>query len=512
MQNSKNTIHYECKYTPVELIQALGGQPELMNSMGESFPKADILGSPNLCGFGKTVIETAVSGNIKDLFLVNCCDTITSAGDIIRDAGTTNFLYTMDLPHCQSACSRELLTARLEDFAARYSQHTGAVFDVEKFRQAFAPAEVPGGPYIAVIGARMGDQLFDVVKDIMPLPARNLTCVSGRDLGHSVPPETQDFHQLMDWYAGQLLAQTPCMRMEDITGRKKLFNDPDLVGIIYHTIKFCDFYSFEYSRIKDEAGVPLLKLESDFTLQSSGQVLTRLEAFGETIRSFRKAGSSGNQQPKAGINSGKNSEIHEPLYEGPDGECAGEFAGEYSGEPAGESAGQYAGEPAGRNKEGTRYYAGIDSGSTSTDVVIMDQSGKIITSVILPTGAGAENSAARGLTQALDQMSEKGINYKEDITISSMCTVFAESEVVSLIAKNKSPDDIVHGLNKAVASKTGTLVARAGGTEKYMMTGGVSRNAGLVRALEKELGAKLFISPYAQLCGAIGAALFAMEE
>ena len=597
MQNSKSTIHYECKYTPVELIQALGGQPELMNSMGESFPKADILGSPNLCGFGKTVIETAVSGEIEDLFLVNCCDTITSAGDIIRDAGTTNFLYTMDLPHCQSACSRELLTARLEDFAARYSQHTGAVFDGEKFRQAFAPAEVPGGPYIAVIGARMGDQLFDLVKEVMPLPARNLTCVSGRDLGHSVPPETQDFHQLMDWYAGQLLAQTPCMRMEDISGRKSLFNDPDLAGIIYHTIKFCDFYSFEYSRIKDEAGVPLLKLESDFTLQSSGQVLTRLEAFGETIRSSRRAGSSGNQQPKTGINSGINSEIHEPLYEGLDGEFAGGFDGEYAGESAG------------RNKEGTRYYAGIDSGSTSTDVVIMDQSGKIITSVILPTGAGAENSAARGLTQALaqaglershlagvtatgygrgsinvgdsqvteischargahylfpevrtvidiggqdskvicldsggnvknfvmndkcaagtgrfldnmartlemtlDQMSEKGINYKEDITISSMCTVFAESEVVSLIAKNKSADDIVHGLNKAVASKTGTLVARAGGTEKYMMTGGVSRNAGLVRALEKELGAKLFISPYAQLCGAIGAALFAMEE
>ncbi len=319
-------------------------------------------------------------------------------------------------------------------------------------------------------------------------------------------------------------------------GRKKLFNDPDLAGIIYHTIKFCDFYSFEYSRIKDEAGVPLLKLESDFTLQSSGQVLTRLEAFGETIRSFRKAGSSGNQQPKTGINSGKNSEIHEPLYEGPDGEFAGEFAGEFDGDFAGDYSGKPAGEFVGRNKEGTRYYAGIDSGSTSTDVVIMDQSGKIITSVILPTGAGAENSAARGLTQALaqaglershlagvtatgygrgsinvgdsqvteischargahylfpevrtvidiggqdskvicldaggnvenfvmndkcaagtgrfldnmartlemtlDHMSKKGINYKEDITISSMCTVFAESEVVSLIAKSGFP-------------------------------------------------------------------------
>lgn len=58
MQNSKNTIHYECKYTPVELIQALGGQPELMNSMGESFPKADILGSPNLCRLqGKPLLK-----------------------------------------------------------------------------------------------------------------------------------------------------------------------------------------------------------------------------------------------------------------------------------------------------------------------------------------------------------------------------------------------------------------------------------------------------------------------
>ncbi len=57
----------------------------------------------------------------------------------------------------------------------------------------------------------------------------------------------------------------------------------------------------------------------------------------------------------------------------------------------------------------------------------------------------------------LDQMSEAGLTYKEDITISSMCTVFAESEVVSLIAQNKETDDIVHGLNKAVASKTAAL-------------------------------------------------------
>ena len=88
-----------------------------------------------------------------------------------------------------------------------------------------------------------------------------------------------------------------------------------------------------------------------------------------------------------------------------------------------------------------------------------------------------------------------------------MCTVFAESEVVSLIAQNKATDDIVHGLNKAVAVKTAALTRRVGGEEKYMMTGGVSKNKGLV----KTLGTKLVISEQAQLCGALGAALFAAD-
>ena len=95
---------------------------------------------------------------------------------------------------------------------------------------------------------------------------------------------------------------------------------------------------------------------------------------------------------------------------------------------------------------------------------------------------------ARTMEMNLDQMSECGLEFKEDITISSMCTVFAESEVVSLIAQNKATDDIVHGLNKAVAVKTAALTRRVGGEEKYMMTGGVSKNKGLVKTLEEKLG------------------------
>ena len=108
-------------------------------------------------------------------------------------------------------------------------------------------------------------------------------------------------------------------------------------------------------------------------------------------------------------------------------------------------------------------------------------------------------------------MSTAGLDWREDIAISSMCTVFAESEVVSLIAQNKSRADIVHGLNESVAAKTCALVRRVGGEPAYMMTGGVSKNQGVAQAIQRRLGAPLAVPEQAQLNGALGAALFALE-
>ena len=126
------------------------------------------------------------------------------------------------------------------------------------------------------------------------------------------------------------------------------------------------------------------------------------------------------------------------------------------------------------------------------------------------TGAFISNQAAR-LDIAVEDFGETALKSTDPTPIAARCTVFAESEVVSLIAQNKAPDDIVHGLNKAVAAKTAALVQRVGGEEKYMMTGGVSKNQGLVQTLEEKLSAKLVISENAQLCGALGAALYAAD-
>ena len=119
---------------------------------------------------------------------------------------------------------------------------------------------------------------------------------------------------------------------------------------------------------------------------------------------------------------------------------------------------------------------------------------------------------ALGLKDKLPEMSELGLDWHNDVTISSMCTVFAESEVVSLIARSTAPADIIHGLNKSVAGKTAALARRTGGVAPFMMTGGVARNRGVVKELETALKAPVEVSEYSQLCGSLGAALFALEK
>ena len=549
-----STTYYICKYTPVELLEAFGGKCAILNHMPDNFELSDQVAHPNICGFGKSLLEACMEGKVKELVLVNCCDTIRSAYDVLLEYGKLDFLFLLDIMHSGGTCSREHAQHELRRLAEAYGAYKGTSFDAARFREAFRTRKRPTAPYISVLGARVGDELFQLMEKTMPLPVRNDTCVNNRAV--ALPEELDaDFDTLMADYARTLLGQIPCMRMIDTTGRKVLYNDPHLRGVIYHTVKFCDYYGFEYSELKGRLDVPLLKLESDYTIQSSGQLLTRLEAFAESIapeRTLRK-------------------ETH-------------------------------------TNMNGKGLYAGIDSGSTSTDVVIIDRDKNIIAQSILPTGAGAAAGADRALDEALaqaglsrsdinatvttgygrtavglgdqsiteitchakgayfldpsvrtiidiggqdskvirldengnvtnfvmndkcaagtgrflelmartlelslDDMSRLGLEWKEGVTISSMCTVFAESEVVSLIAENRTPADIIHGLNRSVATKTCALCRRVGGEESYMMTGGVSKNRGVVTEIEKILGVKLHISDKAQLNGALGAALFALE-
>lgn len=114
---------------------------------------------------------------------------------------------------------------------------------------------------------------------------------------------------------------------------------------------------------------------------------------------------------------------------------------------------------------------------------------------------------ARILELDVSELAEMDEKATGKVNISSTCTVFAESEVISQLAKNVDLHDLVAGIHASVAVRTAGLARRLGVTEPVGMTGGVAQNAGVVRALEKELGVRIAVSPLSQLAGAYGAAI-----
>jgi predicted CoA-substrate-specific enzyme activase len=119
---------------------------------------------------------------------------------------------------------------------------------------------------------------------------------------------------------------------------------------------------------------------------------------------------------------------------------------------------------------------------------------------------------ARVLEISLSEMGDIHFTSKNPANVSSTCTVFAESEVISLLSKEVRKEDIVAGVHASVASKAIALVNRVGIKDDVVMCGGVARNAGVVDAISKTLGKEIKIVPNAQLSGALGAALIATEQ
>ncbi len=119
---------------------------------------------------------------------------------------------------------------------------------------------------------------------------------------------------------------------------------------------------------------------------------------------------------------------------------------------------------------------------------------------------------ARALEIDLDQMGKLSLLSTKQVSISSMCTVFAESEVVSAVANGYDAHDIINGIHQAIAKRVSVLVEQVGVKERVLMSGGVAKNVGVVLALEEQLRTTLLIPADPQLVGALGAALIALDR
>lgn len=119
---------------------------------------------------------------------------------------------------------------------------------------------------------------------------------------------------------------------------------------------------------------------------------------------------------------------------------------------------------------------------------------------------------ARILEIELSEMGEYDSRSTSPSVVSSTCTVFAESEVISQLSEGIRKEDIIRGIHNSVISRAAGLLYRTKMEPDFVLTGGVACNTGVIAALERELKSKLLVSEHAQLTGAIGASIFAFEE
>jgi predicted CoA-substrate-specific enzyme activase len=157
----------------------------------------------------------------------------------------------------------------------------------------------------------------------------------------------------------------------------------------------------------------------------------------------------------------------------------------------------------------------IDIGGQDSKGIALDEGGRVIDFVMNDKCAAGTGKFLEVMAEALEvNLEDLGIlSFKstERVPISSTCTVFAESEVISYKNQGKKKEDIVAGLIGAIASRLAGMVNQISVKENIMLTGGVAFNEGVVKELEKKLGAPIIVPENPQIVGALGAALLASE-
>lgn len=158
----------------------------------------------------------------------------------------------------------------------------------------------------------------------------------------------------------------------------------------------------------------------------------------------------------------------------------------------------------------------IDIGGQDAKVIQLNGKGQMMNFAMndkCAAGTGRFLDVMAGILHLeISDLEKKAAQSETAVKISSTCTVFAESEVISQLANGASVPDVVSGICNSVAARTASLVKRVGVREQVFMSGGVAGNGGVRRALERELGVTVHYSRYSQLMGAYGAALCAADR
>jgi predicted CoA-substrate-specific enzyme activase len=155
----------------------------------------------------------------------------------------------------------------------------------------------------------------------------------------------------------------------------------------------------------------------------------------------------------------------------------------------------------------------IDIGGQDSKAIVLDEKGKVKNFAMNDKCAAGTGRflevMARALEVDLDGFGTLSLRAGDPSRISSLCTVFAESEVISLISKGEKRENIIAGIHESIAARIAAMANRLRIAPLVVMTGGVAKNIGVLKALERKIGMAVEVSEYAQVNGAIGAAFLA---
>jgi predicted CoA-substrate-specific enzyme activase len=161
----------------------------------------------------------------------------------------------------------------------------------------------------------------------------------------------------------------------------------------------------------------------------------------------------------------------------------------------------------------------IDIGGQDSKVIELDKIGVVVRfemndKCAAGTGRFLEVLTERILNLPIDELGPLALRSKQPCTLSSVCTVFAESEIISFLSENRAKEDIAYGISRAIAKRVVGMGTggQIGYEEPIVFSGGVARNIGVVKALEEVLGKKVLSPENPQLTAALGAAVFAREH
>lgn len=572
-------ILYTCSYIPLEILLGCGREfRRLLSAPGES---CHDLGC-NFCGYARTVYERGMELGEEDLLVIaDSCDAMRRVGDLLQERAAAS-VFVMRLPWKRDERAVQFMKLEIErlteflslagmsvDHFEGVSKFNDLVDHVQSLQENLRGHDLtalylsalegkkyrPGPGAFVKTGHKKKLGLFGGLMDAHQIDrfvegaggeiVYNATCLGkrpfSRKCGHGSDLVLSIAERLLRW-------RSPCGRFCE----EELEEFSKFDGALYAVPKFCDFYNF----LQGSESPRVYRTEVDYPLNSHGQLATRIGALLE--KNAVKASAETDSKPErrdgmifVGLDSGSTTtngllidaagkilewetvrtginaatsarKLYEDLLARSGkrraevtlavatgyGRSLIDFADETVTEISCHARGVFELFPGARGV--------IDIGGQDSKVIRLNRNGAVEDFSMNDRCAAGTGRFLEVMAKVLElkpeEMASLALSSSKELAISSVCTVFAESEVVSLIGGGERIEDIAAALFRAIVKRVSAMYARLASPTPLVFTGGVAKNEGVVRAMERSLDTPITVPKIPDIVGAYGAALFALDS